>query len=425
MRTAGGCLVAAACLAAFAACAKRALPARDDAGGLDPADTGVGGQTGTSCPAPRLELVGTPLLLLDSPPPIRGNLYTSLVWTGEEYLFVWRIFDGDAVLMQRIDASGQAVGGNIRLRPYENAFDVVWADSRLAAVWTRGVSAAGARRDVMFQTFDGLGRPLIDAVTLRSSAELGFDGGVSYGPRIAAFEGGLAVVWNEREIFVATVDVDGNLLQQPVAVGGSDLSSPEISVAATDGHILVGWSKRRILTSPEPALTSAVIARAFSASLTPLGGAMDLDDAGYSGSHQLLASASGFVALWSHGTLLTPVGAPEDIQVRIAHLPGAGTTATIGAIGAPVVGHYRGFAPAAWNRDHLVVLWDGGAGQNGVTLSRFAATGVRQGESLNLPTRAPAGRLYVAAHDGIVGFIWSEEVDGSYQVYFQQARSCP
>jgi hypothetical protein len=154
-----------------------------------------------------------------------------------------------------------------------------------------------------------------------------------------------------------------------------------------------------------------------------VGGARDLDDTGFPGPHQLLATESGFVALWSHGPLTFDFE-PADIQARIADLPGTGTTAAVGTLAAPVVGPYRELAPAAWNRDHLVVLWDGRS-ENGLTLSRFALGGVRQGESINLPTRTPAGRLYVAPHDGIVGFIWSEEDDRGYQVYFQQARSCP
>ena len=81
---------------------------------------------------------------------------------------------------------------------------------------------------------------------------------------------------------------------------------------------------------------------------------------------------------------------------------------------------------AAWNRDHLVVLWDGGsAGETGLTLSRYATNGERQGASIAVPTASPATRLYVVAHDGTVGFTWSEEVAGGYTVYFQQARSCP
>jgi len=58
-------------------------------------------------------------------------------------------------------------------------------------------------------------------------------------------------------------------------------------------------------------------------------------------------------------------------------------------------------------------------------LSRYATNGERQGASIDVPTASPATRLYVVAHDGTVGFTWSEEVAGGYTVYFQQARSCP
>jgi hypothetical protein len=112
--------------------------------------------------------------------------------------------------------------------------------------------------------------------------------------------------------------------------------------------------------------------------------------------------------------------------VRIAVLDPAGAHATIGTMAAPVTGRYRGLSPAVWQDDHLVVLWDGGdLGSASVKLSRHAPDGERQGATIDLPTASAASRFYVTAHDGIVGFTWTEEVGGGYQAYFQQARSCP
>jgi hypothetical protein len=92
----------------------------------------------------------------------------------------------------------------------------------------------------------------------------------------------------------------------------------------------------------------------------------------------------------------------------------------------PIVGPYRSVAPAVWNGDHLVVLWDrSSTNENGLTLGRFGADGVAQGPSIDLPTIAPASRLYLAAHEGTVAFIWSEEIPGAYEVYFRRAQSVP
>jgi hypothetical protein len=42
-----------------------------------------------------------------------------------------------------------------------------------------------------------------------------------------------------------------------------------------------------------------------------------------------------------------------------------------------------------------------------------------------LPTSTPATRFYMTAHAGTLAFIWAEEINRGYEVYFQRARSCP
>ena len=93
---------------------------------------------------------------------------------------------------------------------------------------------------------------------------------------------------------------------------------------------------------------------------------------------------------------------------------------------SPVAGRYQDPAPAAWNGDHLVVLWERGTiNERSLTLARFSSDGAVQGQPLALPTMTAAHHLYVVAHDGTVGFIWSEEIGGAYEVYFQQAKWVP
>ena len=169
-----------------------------------------------------------------------------------------------------------------------------------------------------------------------------------------------------------------------------------------------------------------MVTRAFSSSLAPLGpGTILGQDPSFIGRHQLLSTGNGFVALW--GASFEP-----DSLVQVAQLDGAGAMAGSSTMGAPVNGRYRYLSPAVWSRDHLVVLWSR-IGETGLTLSRFTASGERQGESVEIP---PGGqrtdwmyqwtdRLYLTEHDGSLAFIWSEEGDDSgYRVYFQRAGFC-
>lgn len=413
-------LGAGALVAAIASCSSRPLPFRDDGasgrGGSGHAGSG-GSMTGIGG-GPGLELIGAPRLLLDTP--TGPELHTTLLWTGEEYLFVWRLFRGDGVFMQRLDASGQTIGGNMRLLDYADAVDLAWGGGRLAAVWKLTNSPTGP--GLFFQTFDHLARPLTAEVKLRSSASSSVGGSPLNGPRIAPFRDGFAIVWNEGQVLVATVTVDGHAQHGPEAAGGDDLlASPYVSLAARGDRIVVGWNGRPSGT-PQPAIpTNMMVTRAFSDRLQALGSRVVLDPACLAGgTHQLLATDGGLLALWTReATGIAPIA--------IAQLDTDGVPTTTATMESPVVGRYQDPAPAAWNGDHLVVLWDRSTSneETGLTLARFSPDGAVQGQPVALPTMAVARHVYLVAHDGTVGFIWTEGIDGAYEVYFQQARSVP
>jgi hypothetical protein len=280
----------------------------------------------------------------------------------------------------------------------------------------------------MFQTFDGLGRPLIEESTIRAAPDIAIDGSVMYGPRIAPMGDEFALVWGEAsQILVATADVDGGLSRGPVVVNSDPVSSPTLSLAGSDDRFLISWNGRPRTSQPGPPLASAMTAtRAFSSGLTSLGAANTLDGAASYLLPQVLGTGGGFLALWTHGLPAGSTMSPADAEVRITQLDGAGTSVANGIMDPPARGAVPYLAPAVWNGDHLVVLWGGKTpADTGLTLTRFAPGGARQGTSLNLPTSAPAGSLYLTAHDGTLAFIWSEEIDHGYEVYFQRARSCP
>ena len=163
-----------------------------------------------------------------------------------------------------------------------------------------------------------------------------------------------------------------------------------------------------------------MVTRAFSSGLVPLDAATVLgQDPSFIGSHQLLSTDVGSVALWDFGF-------PPDTLVQVARLDETGAQVGSNTMAAPVIGRYRYLSPTVWSRDHLVVLWNRtDAGETGLTLSRFTATGERQGESLEIPTGQLTNRLYLTEHDGSFAFTWSEESgDRGYRVYFQRAAYC-
>jgi hypothetical protein len=184
-----------------------------------------------------------------------------------------------------------------------------------------------------------------------------------------------------------------------------------LSLTAAASRIVVGF-----IDQVHQQAGGGAYASTFSTALTPVGD-VALDDGANPGRGQIIGTDVDVLALWAHG-------APPNPRARIAVLDPDGSHATIGEMADPVTGLYRYLSPATWNGDHVVVLWDRGA-STGVTLSRHAPNGERQGAAIDLPTASPARRLYVTAHDGTVGFTWTEEVGGGYQAYFQQARSCP
>ncbi len=416
------------------ACAQRPLgvQARDASagdlgnpgqGGRSEGGSGGGSEGGRSgCGVdPRVELVGSPLLVLDHPP-TTGNLYPALVWTGQEYLFVWRVFAGDGVFMKRIDPSGESVSEQVTLRePYENAFDFAWGGSRLAAVWTRALSSGAVQ--LLFQTFDRNGRPISKEVVL-PQGPIAVDGGNASGPRSVPTKDGFALVWRQGRILVTTVDGDGQQKNGPVVAGGAALrSSLRVNLAAGADRLVIGWNGSVPVPRPSSVGPSHLTAaRGFSGGLVPLGDVNTLDAAAFNTTPQILATGGGFLVLWTHGIpsdFSVPV---EDTEVRIAQFDGAGSFVAAGRMDPPAGGPFPEFEPFIWNRDHVVVVWPG---KTGLTLSRHAPTGGRQGEPLPLATSTQPSRVRVTAHDGTVGFIWSENVDRGYRTYFQQARSCP
>ena len=374
---------------------------------------------GAALRSPALELVGSPLLVLDHPP-TTGSLYTSLVWTGQDVLFVWRVFAGDGVFMKRIDPSGESVSEQVPLREsYENAFDVAWGGSRPRG--GRRALASGAVQ-LLFQTFDRTGRPISKEVVLPEGPSA-VDGGIAYGPRIVPTKDGFAIVWNQRRVVVATVDVDGQLLNGPVVAGGDDFrSSLRVSLAAGADCLVIGWNGMVPGPGSPGGPSYLTAARGFSGGLVPLGDVNTLDAAAFNTTPQVLATGGDFLVLWTHSIPFDFSVPVEDAEVRIAQLDGAGSSLAAGLMDPPAGGPYPESEPFIWNRDHVAVVWPG---KTGLALSRHAPTGGRQGEPLHLATSTLPSRVHVTAHDGTLGFIWSENVDRGYRTHFQRARSCP
>lgn len=434
-----------ACLLAAGGCSggRGPLPGADrgsDGGaghsGAPTSDAGAAasdaGPDATACTG--LNLLGEPVRVVDHPP-VSGNLYTSFVWTGQEYLLVWRTFRGEGVFMRPISASG-VPGDNVRLRSFEDAFDVTWTGSALAAAWTGddGASATAIR----FQSFDRAGVPLFGPVSLRSSTDVVVDGSVIYGPRITSLAGEAIVVWAERtgtaqgsgrggpQILAAKVGPDGRAVGQPVVVGEGAATAPNLTVAAGTDRLLVGWTDQQN-SAPPPGFRTSMRTALLSRDMALLATATLDEWMGPSTGLQLLSTDGGFLALWGRVLIDAVSVVPELWPVGLARIGADGDPSGVVALPSPFVGKYQHYTPAAWTGGRLLALWDEApvTGMSSLTLNRLAADGTMQGEPVPVASSGASGRLHMAAHGDTVGFVWSEDGDFGYRVYFQQAVSCP
>jgi hypothetical protein len=346
------------------------------------------------------------------------------VWTGREYLFLWRIFAGDGVFVRRIDGNGKLVGSEVRIHSYQNAFDLAWNGSRVGTVWVERVEGS---LSVMFQAFDRLGNPLTDAVPVVSSPDITSDGSVVYGPRIAAAGGDFFVLWSGADttsggtsVYLVRVDPSGVPRFDPVRAGhyvGGD--GPKLDLAWSGSEAMASWTT----DTGGHSMESAVRVRPFSFAAEPLGDARSVvEGAPYGVTPQLLWAGSEFLELWSGAG-----AGRDDARVFASRRDAAGGEIATVTLAPPVVGHYRYLHPAVWARDRLAMLWTReGEPDSELSLSRFAPDGSLHGSPIVIPWTLRPGRLYLAWTGGEYGFIWSDE-DASgygYRVWFQRATFC-
>lgn len=167
-------------------------------------------------------LLMDPVVLVDRLTPT-GNFYTRLHWTGDGYSLVWRQFDGEGIYLIRLDALGNRIGGEVRIRDYLSAYDSVWTGTGYGTAWSTG--------NVYFQLLDETGTPLGAEVEVASTGEAALDGSVSYGPRLFWTGDSFVLIWLDTDarasgwgLHLARLDSEGRAEIESARVGGPALT---------------------------------------------------------------------------------------------------------------------------------------------------------------------------------------------------------
>ncbi|MBI5502059.1 MAG: putative metal-binding motif-containing protein [Deltaproteobacteria bacterium] len=374
-------------------------------------------------------LLGPKVLLLDSPSGT-GNAYTALLWTGREYLFVWRRIGFESISLIRLDTGGKLLGDETAMRHFQYAFDSAWSGNRLGTAWGAGDDDPDECY-IWFQTFDASGRPLLDAVRISNGGYAASDGGVHYGPRIAAAGDDFFVVWSEMArggegphgVWVTRVGPDGTRRFDPLLVdpyAGGDGAGLELAWTGSELGVVRGEPLGG--TPDEPRPTTGLRLRRLGWSGEPLGPMQVVSDtATYSTQFQLLWTGTEFAALWNEGE--DPRGSP----VMLARLDAEGHEVLRASLTPPLETHFPEQRPAVWTGRHLGAVW-AEHGDDGwrLTLRRFELSGAVHGPTVAVPTPGWPGRLDIAWTGSEFGFTWSEETTEppAIRVYFQRATFC-
>jgi hypothetical protein len=370
-------------------------------------------------------LLGPRVLLVDTPDS-GGNMYTALLWTGREYLFVWRRIGIGNVSLIRLDTGGKVLGEEVPLRTFEYAFDVAWSGSCLGAAWSVG-DDGGA--DVFFQAFDVTGRARTDAGRISDDGLATTDGGVHFGPRIVAADGDFLVVWQEREapgdgttvIRLVRLAPDGTRRFAPVEVSRVvSAQGLELAWTGSEAAVLYGvgrsvrWSGLRLQRlDGSGGLVGSV--RVVS------------DDAWYDTQCQLVWTGDEFAAFWNEGG-----DWPDGMDtVTFSRMDPTGAEILRASLGSSLRGLFPEQRPVVWADRYFGVVWVEHR-ESGwqLTLRRFGPSGAVHGSSIVVPAASDqTGRLDIAWTGSEYGFIWSEDTEGPggtsvIKVYFQRATFC-
>ncbi len=147
------------------------------------------------------------------------SINVALAWTGNEFVLVWQddgiSFSGqDALFAQRVDVSGAAIGGNVRLVDDDNAGQTgptIAAGVRsLGVVWLRGDAE---HHEIMFAPFDSELKALAAPVSLAGMV------GTGVYPIIVHNQSEYIIAWYDPESSPTTIygTVRGELGEEIVA----------------------------------------------------------------------------------------------------------------------------------------------------------------------------------------------------------------
>jgi hypothetical protein len=339
------------------------------------------------------------------------NLYILLVWTGSEYVFVYRTWSGPGIFLRRIDPAGKRVSADMRIREYEDAYDMAWSGSVIGTVWNEAMGDGG---DAYFQAIGPDGLPLSDEIRLTDSGTVTWDGSTSYGPRIHPVGDEFAVIWldqvgDEYQIFYTRVDGSGVKLVADAQVTDVALGvMSEMCMAWTGSEVGLVWRRNWDPRGPylEPRL---LLSR-----LTPSGSGAGPEttlhaDASNTRDYSIVWAGSEFGLVWKeqrylvdsgHGVLMSRLGPTGDARStsELASYP-----STSASDPTPV---WTGSSFGVLHAHHLSDHGD-------IVLQRADSSGVLFGSPITIVGEGQPARLNLVWTGHEYGACWSEQISGT------------
>jgi hypothetical protein len=341
---------------------------------------------------------------------------------GGGFVVVWEStgFDGsaDGVSLQRYDASGAAVGGELQVNSFttgnqQDPAVAVGDDGSFVVVWDGAAVQDGDQRGIFGRRFDSAANPVGDEFQVNAIGT-----GDQNDPVVAKFsDGGFVVVWEDEQMGTGTLedliarrfDSAGDPAGAEIDVNVFVSNDQEDAAVATDaaGGFVVAWE-----SYGEDGHYDSIVVRRFDSAGAPLSGdtVVNVFTLGDQDDPALAVHPDGsFVVVWEDDYQTSPV---EKSFARFFDSAGSPLT---GEVEVSAVSDQVNPAAAAGDDGSTTLVWDSDGVDGdalGVFGRTFDGTGTAVGSQfqVNLTTAGPQGHPVVAGSNGQFLVVWEDPV---------------